>query len=641
MSPGRVPNNPLLGLGNVEMAATAATASRRRTLHNVRAAFDTAHPDAGERPVLTRMFWIQSAVAILVALAVRLGFLMLSRGMMDADEAVLGVQAERILQGARPIYFYGQAYMGSWDAYLLAPLVALFGPSAWAIHVVTLGESLLLIPLTGALALKLYGRRALLPALILTALLPLFDTTVALRMLGGYVETLALGTALMLLVTLIVERWDQGRSTTVLWIIVGFLTGLALWIDLLIAYYVIACALWLTPLALARLLRKRTGDQPLLSWRTAISSCLASLAAACVGSAPALYFAFTQNFANVTQFLGAGGKALPDVLRPSVLKYYIVKAVPIVLGIRFRWPLHVPSAIVALIGVVAGIVALCALMYTLARVLAPSTALDSMRSPWRRALARFAASPRQRWNDAFPLLLGVIITLMFWRSSATNAPVSTYVYPERYVVPLITTLVLLLARLLGDLGTWLSRSEAQRAEGVFLRPLNGATARTLGTLLLLITLVVYVAPYALTDAPTAMQSPFAPGDTFPVENHELLDYLEAQHIHDVWVNHWVGDVIMYLSNQRVLCGDYVGVVVMHSQERFPDVLDAISVSDRPSFIVHIRPTQTTTAADLALENLHIAYRSARFGNLEVITPLTRTVQPQEILPALIDGNGLG
>lgn len=332
---------------------------------------------------------------------------------------------------------------------------------------------------------------------------------------------------------------------------------------------------------------------------------------------------------------------MPNVLRPSVLQYYILKAVPIVLGIRFRWPLHVPSAIAVLIGVLAGIVELCALMYTLARLLAPSKALDGIRSPWRRALVSFAASPRQRWNDVFPLLLGVIITLMFWRSSATNAPINTYIYPERYVVPLITTLVLLLARLLGDLGTWLSRSEAQRAERLFLRPLNGARARTLGALLLLITLTVYVAPYALTDAPTAMQSPFASGDTFPVENHELLDYLEAQQIHDVWVNHWVGDVVMYLSDQRVLCGDYVGVVVMHSQKRFPEVLDAISVSDRPSFIVHIRPTQTKTAAELALENLHIAYRSARFGNLEVITPLTRTVQPQEILPALIDGDELG
>lgn len=252
MSADRTPNNPPLGLGNVEMATLISR--RRHTLHNVLAAFDTVHPDAGERPVLTRIFWIQSAVAILLALTVRLGFLMLSRGMMDADEAVLGVQAERILQGARPIYFYGQAYMGSWDAYLLAPLVALFGPSAWAIHLVTLSESLLLIPLTGALALKLYGRRALLPALLLTALLPLFDTTVVLRMLGGYVETLVLGTALMLLVTLIVERWDQGRPTAVLWVVVGFLTGLALWIDLLIAYYVIACALWLAPFALARLL---------------------------------------------------------------------------------------------------------------------------------------------------------------------------------------------------------------------------------------------------------------------------------------------------------------------------------------------------------------------------------------------------
>jgi hypothetical protein len=206
------------------------------------------------------MFWIQSALAVLLALAVRLFFLARTGGMISGDEALLGVRAERILHRAQPVYFYGQAYMGNWDAYLLGPIIAVFGPSAGAIHAVTLAESLLLVPIAGALAVKLYSRRALLPALLITAVLSLYDVISELQMLGGYVETLVLGTALMLLMTLIAERWDQGRSTRVLWIGVGLLVGLSRWIDVLIAYYLVICILWLAPLALARLLRQRASS---------------------------------------------------------------------------------------------------------------------------------------------------------------------------------------------------------------------------------------------------------------------------------------------------------------------------------------------------------------------------------------------
>ena len=45
----------------------------------------------------------------------------------NADEAIVGLMGRHILMGERPIFFYGQAYMGSLDAFLVALGFYLFG----------------------------------------------------------------------------------------------------------------------------------------------------------------------------------------------------------------------------------------------------------------------------------------------------------------------------------------------------------------------------------------------------------------------------------------------------------------------------------------------------------------------------------
>lgn len=73
--------------------------------------------------------WLLSPLwlCLLVALAVRIWLAMRTHGTLDGDEALLGIQAEHILQGERPIYFYGIPYFGSLEAYLVALLFAIFG----------------------------------------------------------------------------------------------------------------------------------------------------------------------------------------------------------------------------------------------------------------------------------------------------------------------------------------------------------------------------------------------------------------------------------------------------------------------------------------------------------------------------------
>src|SRR5689334_21286090 len=68
------------------------------------------------------------ALAIVLTLLLRVALVVHTHAMIDGDEALLGIQAERILQGQYPTYFYAQPYMGSLEAYLAAALFAVFGP---------------------------------------------------------------------------------------------------------------------------------------------------------------------------------------------------------------------------------------------------------------------------------------------------------------------------------------------------------------------------------------------------------------------------------------------------------------------------------------------------------------------------------
>jgi hypothetical protein len=573
----------------------------------------------------------QLALCIALALALRLLILVRAHGMMEGDEAVLGVQAERILRGQLPIYFYGQAYMGSWDAYLMAPLVAIFGPSANVLHTVTLLESLLLIPLLGALAVRLYGPAARLPAMLLAAVAPLYVVVIELHALGGYIETLILGTALMLLVTIIAERWAAQRSTLWLWLLVGLLTGLAFWINPLIAYFLIACVLWMAPLALARI--RRGWAEGAAWWRATALRIGGSLVTFCIGATPAIIYAFQNHLANV-QFLDAGtgaGASNGFSLRLYPLQFMLVTALPHIMGVGVPW---IPSSgtthiLVTAFAYIARIVVFVAIGYTLLLLI--------WRRPARgnRWLAAGANPLRQWWNYSFAPLLFFIVLLIYWRSSVVrdgpNQPAT-----DRYLLPATIALSLMLTCLFVEwpvLFEWLARKLPQVR-----LPISSAVAERLPTLLMgaLLALVVagYGIAYPLANDVSAMGSAYAIWLTFPAEDHAMLGYLEQHQIHDVWTNHWIGHVIIYLEDERVACADYVSLTLKLDQPRFPEDTQKVAQADRASFIIYADPAHGEPLTEQELDQLHVAYMSARFGMLWVITPLSRTVHPQEIFTGL-------
>lgn len=148
----------------------------------------------------TRALWLGLALVLAVALLARV--LLLTSGAVSShsDEAVVGLMARGILQGERPTFFFGQAYMGSLDAWLLALGMAALGESVLTIRLVQSVLYLGVVAASYGAAWALSGR--VLIALVAGLTLAVPSVLVALyttATLGGYNETLLLGALIVLL----------------------------------------------------------------------------------------------------------------------------------------------------------------------------------------------------------------------------------------------------------------------------------------------------------------------------------------------------------------------------------------------------------------------------------------------------------
>ena len=75
--------------------------------------------------------WIVLAIAIALTLARSTIFVAWPTSYFDSDQAVFGLMAKHIAElRAFPVFMYGQTYMLAVEAWLVAPLFALFGASA-------------------------------------------------------------------------------------------------------------------------------------------------------------------------------------------------------------------------------------------------------------------------------------------------------------------------------------------------------------------------------------------------------------------------------------------------------------------------------------------------------------------------------
>ena len=130
---------------------------------------------------------------ILFAIVLRIILIVQGWPATDSDEGTLGLMARHIAyRGEYPIFFYGQGYMGSFEAYLAAILFHLFGPSLFVLRlglIIIIALFLVSIYLLTAL---LFTRNLALVTLCLLSFGSQEILSIQLKAIGGYPETLLL-----------------------------------------------------------------------------------------------------------------------------------------------------------------------------------------------------------------------------------------------------------------------------------------------------------------------------------------------------------------------------------------------------------------------------------------------------------------
>lgn len=159
----------------------------------------------------------------------------------NSDEAMMGLAALHIWRGVDfPVYFYGQHYMGTIEAYVSAPLVSLLGTTTLALRLLTLALYSLFLFLMYALTKRVYSPWI---AVATVGFLAFGADRIVKNQLiaaGGYPETAPMLTALLLGVLVMRTRpraWVAAGT--------GLLGGLIAWNHLLPLPYLAAAAVML------------------------------------------------------------------------------------------------------------------------------------------------------------------------------------------------------------------------------------------------------------------------------------------------------------------------------------------------------------------------------------------------------------
>jgi 4-amino-4-deoxy-L-arabinose transferase-like glycosyltransferase len=224
---------------------------------------------AGEDPPAVDIPWRRYLIVTAIVLSgflLKIALMDMEAVSFDSDEAVVALMAKHIVAGERPVFFYGQTYMGSLDAFLIAASFRLLGTSVFAVRIVQAFLFVGLMLVTYLLARRLSEDEttaqvaALLTALP-TALMSLYTTVT----LGGYGEMLLFGVWLLLLGHQVTH---EAEDSWPVWALMGFVGGLAFWTQPLSVVYLVPVAL-----AILRRWRWRLGGRYALALLAIVIGC--------------------------------------------------------------------------------------------------------------------------------------------------------------------------------------------------------------------------------------------------------------------------------------------------------------------------------------------------------------------------------
>ena len=175
-----------------------------------------------------------------LGIGLRVWILLSPRGALDSDEAVVGLMARGILHGRLPVFFPGQGYGGSQEAFLTAPLIALFGLHVWTVRVVMFALWAASAVLVWRIGMRVLDERRAVLAAVIFWIWPTYFDWKSTREHGFYGSELFLG----LVVLLLVLRLNERRSRKDL-VLLGLALGCGLWSSPQVAIVALPTVGWL------------------------------------------------------------------------------------------------------------------------------------------------------------------------------------------------------------------------------------------------------------------------------------------------------------------------------------------------------------------------------------------------------------
>lgn len=635
--------------------------------------------------------WLRSPLCycLLLALALRLFLIIQTNGVLDGDEALIGIQAQHILRGEWPVYFYGQPYLGSLGAYFMAILFAIAGSSVWTLRAEPLLLSLLLVYLTWKLAAMLADFAQLQPssqrlfillATLCAAVTPLYDAIIQLRALDGYIETFVLMLLLLIAALSLTRRWRAGAtSKTILlhWLSIGFIVGLGLWINPLLASAMLAIALWIAAFCCiehwhARKMSHPLEQRPSVSIGHGLLLAIAGIPACILGMLPAILWGASHNWLNATYILNLSQSNIPaDVLAhyptrlalsQALFKLYTSCVAPRIIGgampfeqttrvtILHAFTLALALSCIALPTVVVGLslfirrsifgqvrrlVGLPLLFSACTALLFCSTttaAVAGLTTDCSRDLVGRYATPLLL---ALPFFVATTFTLLIVLIKERHVPHRDDIIPTNGPPRTVAQIDLRQKQQPQQPGysaNWLSRRASRT-------PIAGTTmpgppivvTQALLIALLTMYLSAHVYTYLKVDAGQTFQSPYC--IEAPSNNDAIIAYLQQEHIQYAWAINFLAYPVVFKTRGSIIMTDPSPIIHNYaSLNRLPAFVDIVRHADRPSFMILVGRGIRNSPLVSYMDTHHISYRAAYFpaqmdSEILVVTPLNKTVSP--------------
>ena len=611
-------------------------------------------------------------LCLLIALLIRVWLVYHTHGVIDGDEAMVGIQAQHILRGEHPYYYYGQPYMGSLEAYLVALLFAIVGSSVWALRAEPVLLSLAVVWLTWKFAGILADTAQLPPfarqmfktiAALFAALPPLYDTVLELRTLGGYIETFVLMLCLLISAFQLTRRWQAGASNKELalrWACIGFIVGFGYWVNPLVIIAVMAAAIWIVVFCIVKLTQKQTTSESYHPPLTFLKSLLLSVAAipACfVGLAPALRWGALNHWANFTYALQLGSLSTLNIdLKPYYHSRLALIHDEIYLYEKYVAPRVISGALPAESPVMQSIHSFT-LELGLFCIIATAI-LVVLSLVWHHPQL-----VRIRQLGALPLLFAICAAFTFCTSIASSAGLISFQndIAGRYATPLMLVLPFFFATTFTLASMSISKRRLSKAAPKDTAPLSSEIAGTspafppppptseggvpktrsskglLGfslaaQVILFAILLAYtgaqVSTYIQTNPDTTYQSPSCP--MAPSYNDPIIAYLQQQHVHYAWAITWIGNPIIFKTNDGIIMSDPRTIIYHNGLGRVPAYAEAVLHADRPAMLTIVQHNDTYPLLLKILDSKQVTYTMSRFPSEQgydvlVVTQLSRTV----------------